>query len=132
VRGDCSGACGHGSQANLQNDRTPGGLSRKQSSVYLTGGRPDRKYWKFDQHRAKLEYGNPWGIVMDIAVEKMTIAEKLLAMERLWNSLQAEETFTPPDWHEQVLSERLQALRDGQVQFSPLEEVAERLRGVRK
>ena len=72
------------------------------------------------------------GIVMDIAVEKMTVAEKLLAMERLWNSLQAEETFTPPDWHEQVLSERLQALRDGQVQFSPLEEVAERLRGVRK
>jgi putative addiction module component (TIGR02574 family) len=72
------------------------------------------------------------GIVMDIAVEKMTIAEKLLAMERLWNSLQAEETFTPPDWHEQVLSERLQALRDGQVRFSPLEEVAERLRGVRK
>ncbi|MFM8477531.1 MAG: addiction module protein, partial [Planctomycetaceae bacterium] len=71
------------------------------------------------------------GIVMDIAVEKMTVAEKLLAMERLWNSLQAEETFTPPDWHEQVLSERLQALRDGQVQFSPLEEVAERLRGVR-
>ncbi len=69
---------------------------------------------------------------MDIAVEKMTIAEKLLAMERLWNSLQAEETFTPPDWHEQVLSERLQELRDGQVQFSPLEEVAERLRGVRK
>ncbi len=69
---------------------------------------------------------------MDIAVEKMTIAEKLLAMERLWNSLQAEETFTPRDWHEQVLSERLQALRDGQVQFSPLEEVAERLRGVRK
>ncbi len=69
---------------------------------------------------------------MDIAVEKMTIAEKLLAMERLWNSLQAEETFTPPDWHEQVLSERQQALRDGQVQFSPLEEVAERLRGVRK
>jgi putative addiction module component (TIGR02574 family) len=69
---------------------------------------------------------------MDIAVEKMTIAEKLLAMERLWNSLQAEETFTPPDWHQQVLSERLRALRDGQVQFSPLEEVAERLRGVRK
>jgi putative addiction module component (TIGR02574 family) len=64
---------------------------------------------------------------MDIAVEKMTVAEKLLAMERLWNSLQAEETFTPPDWHEQVLSERLQALRDGQVQFSTLEEVAERL-----
>lgn len=72
------------------------------------------------------------GIVMDIAVEKMTIAEKLLVMERLWNSLQAEETFTPPDWHEQVLGERLQALRDGQVQFSSLEEVAERLRGVRK
>ncbi|MFM7924994.1 MAG: hypothetical protein ACKPJJ_32610 [Planctomycetaceae bacterium] len=48
---------------------------------------------------------------MDIAVEKMTIAEKLVAMERLWNSLQA--------------------LRDGQVQFSPPEEVAERLRGVR-
>ncbi|MFM7833130.1 MAG: addiction module protein, partial [Planctomycetaceae bacterium] len=90
---------------------TPRGFSRKQSSTCLTGGRPDRKCWKSELHRAKLFDRICEGSVMDIAVEKMTIAEKLVAMERLWNSLQA--------------------LRDGQVQFSPPEEVAERLRGVR-
>ena len=69
------------------------------------------------------------GRQMDIQIESMTTAEKLFAMERLWNSLQADEAFTPPDWHAQVLSERIQLFEDGQVRFSPLEEVAWRLRG---
>lgn len=35
------------------------------------------------------------GRQMDIQIESMTTAEKLFAMERLWNSLQADEAFTP-------------------------------------
>ncbi|MFN9826230.1 MAG: addiction module protein, partial [Planctomyces sp.] len=68
------------------------------------------------------------GRSMDIAIEKMSIAEKLLAIQRLWNSLQQEEIRTPLVWLEHVLNEHLQALHEGQAGFSPLEEVAQRLR----
>lgn len=41
-----------------------------------------------------------------LPLEKMTLAEKLQAMEALWADLSRDEAMESPGWHEQVLQER--------------------------
>lgn len=41
-----------------------------------------------------------------LPLEKMTVAEKLQAMEELWADLSRDENFESPAWHEEVLKER--------------------------
>ena len=45
---------------------------------------------------------------MDIAsIKKMTLVERLLTMELLWDSLTHNENeLESPDWHQKILSER--------------------------
>jgi len=41
-----------------------------------------------------------------LPLEKMTLAEKLQAMEELWADLSREENFESPAWHGEVLRRR--------------------------
>lgn len=66
---------------------------------------------------------------MKIPVSSMTTAQKLAAMEQLWNSLQTQQDFSPPTWHRDILAERRKRIDRGDVKFSTLDEVRERLSG---
>ena len=54
---------------------------------------------------------------------KMTVAEKLQAMEELWADLSRDENFESPAWHGEVLKERA-----GQTNFVDWETAKEQLR----
>jgi hypothetical protein len=41
-----------------------------------------------------------------LPLEKMTVAEKLQAMEELWADLSRDENFKSPVWHGEVLKKR--------------------------
>lgn len=66
---------------------------------------------------------------MSIAeIEKMTQAEKLQAMEALWNSLCHDKTEPDsPAWHEDILADRRRKIESGEAQFISLEEAKRRL-----
>ena len=64
---------------------------------------------------------------MDLPVSSMSTAEKLDAMEQLWASLQTQSDHAPPDWHGQILAERQQRIDRGEVSFSTLDEVRQRI-----
>jgi len=55
-------------------------------------------------------------------LDKMTVAEKLEAMEIIWNDLsQPPEDFSSPEWHKDVLLKREQARKNGEEKFSDWE-----------
>ena len=56
---------------------------------------------------------------MDLPIERMTLEDKLRAMEELWQSLCRNPGAVPmPDWHQQVLAEREQLVQEGKAHFS--------------
>ena len=56
-------------------------------------------------------------------LDKMTTAEKLQAIEALWDDLSRNTKDVPsPPWHEDVLTERQRQLEEGQAKFVPLDE----------
>ena len=62
-------------------------------------------------------------------LDQMTIADKLAAMERLWEDLgRTPEAVPSPSWHGEVLSAREKRISEGKAAFSPLDEVKERIR----
>jgi putative addiction module component (TIGR02574 family) len=60
----------------------------------------------------------------------LPLAERLLAMEALWDSLCRDQTQADvvPPWHVEELSRRLAALDSGQDVAIPWEEAKERIR----
>jgi len=55
---------------------------------------------------------------MTLNLEEMTTEEKLRAMEMLWEDLcRTVPDFSSPSWHEEVLKEREQRIRDGKDKF---------------
>ncbi len=65
--------------------------------------------------------------VLDIG--KLTRAEKLRAMEELWEDLsRPEEEYPSPEWHGDVLREREEALQAGKDEFIPWEDAKRILR----
>lgn len=62
-----------------------------------------------------------------VKIEKMSTAEKLEAMERLWDSLCKDEPDSPV-WHEDVLKEREAKLQNGEDEFIPWDEAKRQLR----
>jgi len=53
----------------------------------------------------------------------MTTAEKLQALELLWDDLsRTPENIPTPAWHQEVLQERERAIEEGCAKFMPLEE----------
>ena len=62
-------------------------------------------------------------------IAELPVAEKLLLMEKLWDALrvQADSSVTP-DWHKDVLAERLRRLDNGSEPVTPWAEAKERIR----
>ena len=65
----------------------------------------------------------------DISLDKMTVAEKLALMERLWDDLSRRPENVPsPQWHGDVLAQRMAAVRDGRTDFVNWDDAKRRLR----
>ena len=60
----------------------------------------------------------------------LPLAERLQAMEVLWDSLCRDQTQTPvlPAWHEEELNKRVAALDSGEEVATPWETAKERIR----
>jgi len=64
----------------------------------------------------------------EIAIENLTNDEKLALMERLWADLSQSPSDAPsPEWHGQVLDERIAAVRAGSTEFVDWEDSKKRL-----
>ncbi len=61
-------------------------------------------------------------------IERMTVAERLQAMELLWDSLKPKPEEVPsPSWHAEAVAERLAKVERGEGRFLTLAEVQARL-----
>jgi hypothetical protein len=66
---------------------------------------------------------------MPLSLDKMTIPEKLAAIELLWDDLcRFPEDVPSPQWHGKILAEREKGLQDGDASFSDLNEAKKRIR----
>lgn len=68
-----------------------------------------------------------------LEIERMTLEEKLHAMEALWDELcRQEENLAVPQWHKDVLDQRERALAQGKAKFVNWEtakkQIAKRIR----
>ncbi len=60
-------------------------------------------------------------------IQKMSISERILTMEALWDSLLADESnIESPEWHGDVLRERQKKIENGEMEFISLEEFKKR------
>jgi putative addiction module component (TIGR02574 family) len=67
--------------------------------------------------------------VTTLPIESLTLAEKLLLMERLWTELSRQPSnIMPPEWHGDVLAARLTAVKEGRTEFVEWDAAKERLR----
>ena len=65
-----------------------------------------------------------------IQIDQMTLAEKLLAMEALWDNLCRREEGRPMlQWHKDLLDERERLIRDGKARFTDWETAKRRITG---
>lgn len=68
--------------------------------------------------------------MFDRPLDKMSRAEKIMAMEALWQDLSRDEDALPsPEWHEEALKETERRLSAGQEEFVDWEEAKKKLRG---
>jgi putative addiction module component (TIGR02574 family) len=64
-----------------------------------------------------------------LPIESLTIAEKLLLMERLWEDLSRRPSDVPtPHWHGDILTQRQAAVHEGRTSFVEWEAAKKRLR----
>lgn len=64
-----------------------------------------------------------------LPIENLSVADKLLLMERLWTDLSRRPADIPsPDWHGDVLTEREAAVREGRTAFVEWDDAKKRLR----
>ena len=65
-----------------------------------------------------------------LPLDKMTTAEKLSALEQIWESLsRTAEAIPSPAWHEDVLRAREQRVREGASHYGDWTEAKRRIRG---
>ena len=61
-------------------------------------------------------------------IEKMTIAERLEAMERLWESLRlVGHEMVSPEWHRKILMDRKTRAKRGEAKFLSVPQLKARL-----
>ena len=64
-----------------------------------------------------------------LPIEKMTTADKIAAMELLWEDLcKNPESVPSPSWHKDVLSARKERVEEGKTEFSSLDAAKKRIR----
>jgi putative addiction module component (TIGR02574 family) len=62
-------------------------------------------------------------------LEKMSVTERLQAMDQLWDSLnRCGEEIPSPDWHQDVLADRKARAQRGEAKFLTLAQLRSRLR----
>lgn len=62
-------------------------------------------------------------------IKSMSIAERLRAMEDLWNVLCTnEEEIQSPDWHDEILQERRKKIESGDAEFVSIKQLKESVR----
>jgi hypothetical protein len=62
----------------------------------------------------------------DSDIRKMTVFERLQAMESLWNTLVYENPdIDSPEWHKDILSARKSKIESGEARFISLEKLKE-------
>jgi putative addiction module component (TIGR02574 family) len=65
----------------------------------------------------------------DLPIDKLSVEEKILLMERLWENLSRRPSDMPsPDWHGEILAERQAAVQEGRTSFVEWESAKQRLR----
>ena len=58
-----------------------------------------------------------------LPLDKMTVEEKLLAMEMIWEDLSRNAEDIPiPSWHKELLEARERDIQEGRAKFIPWEE----------
>jgi len=63
-----------------------------------------------------------------VEIERMSVAERLQAMELLWRSMTPEpDKLKSPAWHGKVLAQRLAKVEAGEGQFLTLAQLKQRL-----
>ncbi|MBN2444837.1 MAG: addiction module protein [Spirochaetales bacterium] len=63
-----------------------------------------------------------------LPLESMTIEEKITIMESLWEDLcKDQKQFSSPGWHESVLKEREQQLKNGNDSFIDWQEAKKKI-----
>jgi putative addiction module component (TIGR02574 family) len=61
-------------------------------------------------------------------IERMSLAERLQAMELLWRSISAEpDKLESPAWHKKILEKRLAKVEAGKGEFLTLAQLKKRL-----
>ncbi len=66
---------------------------------------------------------------VELPLAEYSFEQKLDLLETLWNDLAQNDTvFKSPDWHEEILKDRQQALTSGRVKVSDWEEAKKRIR----
>jgi Putative addiction module component len=64
-----------------------------------------------------------------LPLNKMTITEKLVAMNQIWDDLMRNPDDIPsPEWHNEVLSARADRVKNGEAHFKDFESVKSELR----
>jgi putative addiction module component (TIGR02574 family) len=67
-------------------------------------------------------------VIETLEIERMTVAERLQAMELLWHSLSAEPgKLASPPWHKKVLAKRLTKIESGKAEFLTIAQLKRRL-----
>jgi len=67
-------------------------------------------------------------MIKAVAIERMSIAERLQTMELLWRSMASEpDKLVSPAWHEKVLAQRLDKVEAGKGEFLTLTQLKKRL-----
>ena len=80
---------------------------------------------------------NHWGTIASmntattIAIDNLSVADKIVLMERLWDDLSRHPTdVASPDWHGDILDDRRASVREGRTAFVEWDEVTIRLSAV--
>ena len=67
-------------------------------------------------------------MIQAVDIEQMSLDERLQAMELLWSSLtRTPEAVPSPDWHGEVIAERLAKIERGEGEFLSIAELKARL-----
>lgn len=66
---------------------------------------------------------------LSIQLEKMTVIEKMAALETIWRDLAGTDENVPsPSWHSDVLSARQSRVNEGTSEFAEWSEARDRIR----
>ena len=70
---------------------------------------------------------------LTLPIEQMTTAEKIRALEAIWESLCRQPNDVPsPSWHGDILEKRARSVQDGTSQFTDWAEAKQKIRDATK